>query len=179
MTRPLYRFLATIIIFIPVCAIAQKNLLQTGREPAWITSTRYDYSQAQLDKEAEDGYVDLVNERQISLQDQTAYYKTAAKILSDAGVQNHSEISVSFDPSFSRLNFHSLRVIRNGEYINHLNLSKFKVVHQETELNRFLYNGTVTAILFMEDIRKGDIIEYSYSINGFNPVFRNMFSTWR
>jgi transglutaminase-like putative cysteine protease len=176
MKLPLNRIIAAILLTIPFCVLAQQP--RTGKEPAWITSKKYDYTLTRLDKEAEDGYVDLVYERQVSLQDQVVYTKKASKIISEAGVQNHSEISVNFDPSYNSLIFHSIRVIRNGESSDRLNISKFRMVNQETELNRFLYNGTVTAILFLEDIRKGDIIEYSYSTTGFNPVFRNKFSNW-
>jgi transglutaminase-like putative cysteine protease len=176
MRIPLSKILTALIFSIPLFVIAQQP--RAGKEPAWITSNKYDYTRNQLDKEAEDGYVDLVYERQVSLRDQVVYTKVATKTLSDAGVQNNSEISVNFDPSYSRLTFHSIRVIRNGEYMDRLDVSKFRMVHQETELKRFLYNGTVTAILFLEDIRKGDIIEYSYSTTGFNPVFGDKYSNW-
>ena len=38
-----------------------------------------------------------------------------------------------------------------------------------------LYNGTLTALLLLEDVRKGDIIEYSYTIKGFNPIFNDKY----
>jgi hypothetical protein len=91
-------------------------------------------------------------------------------------VQNGSEVSVSYDPSYEQLIFHSIRIIRNKEILNKLELSKFKIVHQEQELTDFIYNGLLNAVLILEDVRKGDIIEFSYTIKGFNPIFKNKYS---
>jgi transglutaminase-like putative cysteine protease len=33
-------------------------------------------------------------------------------------------------------------------------------------------------VLFLEDVRKGDIIDYSYSLIGFNPVFNNKYNAF-
>ena len=115
-------------------------------------------------------------EKQISLGLQSTYYKKSIRILSEAGVQNRSEINVSFDPSYNQLIFHTIRIIRDNSIINKLQPSKIKLIQQESELKKYLYNGTMSAVLFLEDVRKGDIIEYSYSIKGFNPVFSNKFS---
>src|SRR5574337_1160160 len=112
---------------------------------------------------------------QVSVSSQTKYFKKAIKILSEAGVENSSEISIDFDPSYQKLFLHSLKIIRNGQTIDKLQLAKFKVVQQEKDLDKHLYNGSLTAVSFLEDIRKGDIIEYSYSIKGFNPIFNGKY----
>ena len=52
-----------------------------------------------------------------------------------------------------------------------------KTVQQEKELDRSVYNGSLTALFLLDDVRKGDIIEYSYSVISFNPVFNNRYST--
>lgn len=146
------------------------------KQPEWITVTKIDYSQTNLDDEAEDGYSDLNYEKQVSLQHQAVYYKKTFHILSEAGVQNQSQISVDFDPSYQSLFFHSITIIRDNEVIDQLKLSNIKTIQQEKDLNRFLYDGSLTAVLFLEDIRTNDIIEYSYTLKGFNPIFKNKFA---
>jgi hypothetical protein len=134
------------------------------------------YNNTQLDQEAEGGYVNLILDKQVSIGHQSVYYKRALRIISESGVQNASEVSVAFDPSYSQLIFHSINIIRGDEKINKLQLSKIKTIQQERELNRFLYNGSLSSVLFLEDVRKGDIIEYSYTIKGFNPVFKGRYA---
>jgi transglutaminase-like putative cysteine protease len=155
---------------------AQNKGVKTGAEPVWITKNPVPYTMNSLDDEADDGYVDLVYEKQVSLVQPASFYKKAIKIISEAGVQNSSEVSISFDPSYQELCFHSIRIIRGSQTISKLQLSRIKTIQQETELNRFIYNGSLTAVLVLDDVRKGDVIEYSYTIKGMNPIFGGKYS---
>jgi len=42
-------------------------------------------------------------------------------------------------------------------------------------MESFLYDGYYTADCQIEDVRVGDIVEYSYTIEGANPVLRGKF----
>jgi hypothetical protein len=138
-------------------------------QPAWIRSTAVNYTATHLDEDAEDGFSDLHYEKQVSLEQRAIFVKKAVHILTEAGVQNYSQVSVEYDPSYQALAFHSIRVIRGNEVINQLQLSRVKTVQQEKELDRFLYNGSLTAVLILNDIRMNDIVEYSYTLKGFSP----------
>ena len=164
------------ILFYSNSLFSQSGKPSISKEPSWISQNIIDYSRTSLDKYAADGYIDISCEKQISLADKREYVRHSKKIISQAGVQNASEISVSFDPSYEQLIFHSIHIIRNGEILNRLQLSKIKTVHQEKELTDFIYNGLLNAILILEDVRQGDIIEYSYTIKGFNPIFKNKYA---
>jgi Domain of Unknown Function with PDB structure (DUF3857) len=175
--KPLpYSFLFLFSLLFFVTAISQPKKPLTGRAPLWTAANNYNYNDNRLDHEAEDGYFDVYYEKQVSLGEQSVFIKRAMKIITEAGIQNNSEISVSFEPSYEQLIFHSIRIIRGNEIINHLNLSKIKTIQQEKELNRHLYDGSLSAVLFLEDVRKGDIIEYSYTLKGFNPIFKNKYA---
>jgi transglutaminase-like putative cysteine protease len=169
-----FSILLSFVFFFPATAQLKKPL--AGKEPSWISFNQYDYTGTHLDQEAEDGYFDIGYDQQVSLEQQSVYCKRSVKILTEAGIQNSSEVSVSFDPSYEQLTFHTIRIIRENTTINQLNLSKIKTIQQEKELNRYLYNGSLSAILFLEDVRKGDIIEYSYTLKGFNPIFKNKYA---
>ena len=147
-----------------------------AKVPSWVTITAPNYDNRKLEADAEDGYFDIDFEKQVSLIDHARYYKKVIKILSDAGVQNGSEISINFNPGYEHLVLHSIHIIRDGVAIDKLQLSKFKVIQQEKDLERHLYDGGLTALLVLDDVRKGDIIESNYSINGFNPIFNDKYS---
>ncbi len=112
---------------------AQNSKPKSEKIPTWVTITNPDYNNKKLEGDAEDGYFDLAFEKQISIPEHSRFYKKAIKILSDAGVQNGSEISINFDPGYEQLSFHSIRIIRDGLSINKLQLSKFKIIQQEKE----------------------------------------------
>src|SRR5438477_6135462 len=98
-------------LFILICiwsifihsARAQSTKPTYQKEPSWVMINNFDYNSTQLDEQAENGYVNLVLEKQVSLKQQAIYTKTAFKILSESGVQNHSTININFDPSYNGL----------------------------------------------------------------------------
>ncbi|MEO7524575.1 MAG: DUF3857 domain-containing transglutaminase family protein [Ferruginibacter sp.] len=165
------------ILFGPGLLFAQPGKVSISTEPGWVTKNNYDFSKTSLDKEAIDGYIDIAIDKQVYLSDQTEYIKRSIRIISQAGVQNGSQVSVSFDPAYQQLSFHSIHIIRKGAILERLRLADIKTVHQEKELNNFIYNGALDAVLIVDDVRQGDILEYSYSRKGFNPIFKNKFTT--
>src|SRR4051812_19205790 len=170
------RFLFIFLLLATEWLHAQHVKPSKAPDPKWVTVNSYTYNNSSLNKQAENGNVDLVLETQVCLKEQSTYYRKAYQILSDIGVENNSEISISYDPSYSKLIIHSIQIIRGKEVINKLDLSKIKTIQQEKELARHSYDGSLSAILFLEDVRKGDIIDYSYTIDGFNPIFKGKYS---
>ena len=165
-----------LLLFVMEQTSAGNPHVKTTKEPEWVSKKTYSYTNTTLDQQAIDGIVDLVAEDQIDLQSQSVYRKRAYKLLSEAGVQNNSQITFYFDPTYQELDIHSIRIIRGNQVINKLDLSKINTVHQEKDLEKFIYNGTLTAVMIMEDVRKGDVIEYSYTLKGFNPIFKNLYA---
>jgi transglutaminase-like putative cysteine protease len=175
--KPIFCFLFLIFQFLFCTGVtAQNSKLRIEKTPSWVTTNTVDDNNKELDRQAEDGYLNLDYERQISLVNESCYSKRSKKILSDAGVQNCSEISVNFNPAFQQLIFHSICIIRDGKSIDKLRLSDFKIIQQEKELDMHLYDGSLTAYLVLDDVRKGDIIEYSFTKKGFNPICNGRYS---
>ena len=104
------------LLFMPFLYIhAQNATPQLQKEPAWVTQSPVLYTNNNMDADAEDGAVDLAYEKQVYIEKQSVYIKRAIKLLSEAGVQNKSEISVEYDPAFQQLFFHKINIIRNGD----------------------------------------------------------------
>ncbi|MCJ0743261.1 DUF3857 domain-containing protein [Pedobacter montanisoli] len=161
--------------FLPVKG-QHKNFSISASEPNWLQKQIVkDIKPAE--KDIQDGYYLSAYENQQNLETQEQYQRTIRNIVSDNGVQNASEISVTFDPSYQELVFHKIIVWRNNKPINKLVHNNFKVVKNEKELAKFIYSGTFDAYIILDDIRKNDKIEYSYTIKGHNPVFGKAFST--
>ena len=170
------RSFAVIIVLLTSLHVTAQSRPSTSPEPSWVTNHAYDFKNTSLDKQAENGDIDLLTEIQVNLKENATYHRKAYKILNTAGAQNNSELSISFDPSYSTITFHSIRVLRGDKVINQLNLAKIKTIQQEKELAMHSYDGSLSAVLFLEDVRKGDIIDYSYTIHGFNPVFKGKYA---
>src|SRR5512138_1534463 len=98
---------------------AQYKRFKIEKLPEWVTVNSINYN-SKLDHEAEDGYVDIAYEKQVNLQSQSTYHRKVIKILSEAGVQNSSQISIKFDPSYEQLIFHNIQIIRGTENFDKL-----------------------------------------------------------
>ncbi|HXH92738.1 MAG TPA: DUF3857 domain-containing protein [Thermoanaerobaculia bacterium] len=98
------------------------------------------------------------------------YFRDVRKVLTSAGVQNASEISIDFDPSYERLVIHDVGLIRDGKRIDELTREDVRIIEKESESEDRIYDGQLTALLFLKDVRAGDVIDYSWSLEGSNPL---------
>ncbi len=103
------------------------------------------------------------------------YYHLAFQVLNETSVEENGQHFFDFAPSYEQLTFHSFNVIREGQVINQLNPEQIKLLQRETEAEGLIYNGELSASLIIEDLRPGDIIEYSYTIAGQNPAIKDHF----
>ncbi|WP_435623660.1 DUF3857 domain-containing protein [Flagellimonas sp.] len=141
--------------------------------PDWVVSV--DVTDTSTDNSGAFQYILLDFQDNIALKELHAHY--AIKVLNSEGIQQFSDISVSFDPSFQKLEFNTIYVHRDGKKIDKLANSRIMSIQRETNLERSLYDGSLTGVVNLTDIRKGDIIEYSYTIKGFNPINKGHYSS--
>jgi hypothetical protein len=169
------RLLVLIFCLISLHAFpADKVQIKTA--PSWLYKVTPDLSRKPLSKQITGGYYYPLFERQVNLQTQTDYSHIIRHIENENGVQNASEVSVTFSPEFQQLIFHQLTLWRNGKVVSEVRPSQIKVVQEETDVDEFQYNGLKRAFVILKDVRKGDRIEYAYSVVGFNPVFENRYA---
>jgi hypothetical protein len=150
--------------------------VHTAPAPAWLYTVHPDLAKTPAQRDISNGFYYELFEEQTSLLTNTEYSHYIKHIVNESGVQNGSEVSVTFSPQFQQVIFHRITVFREGVLLNQLRTSQIKVVQEETEADEFQYNGLKRAFITLKDIRKGDRIEVAFSIVGFNPVFGNKYS---
>lgn len=99
------------------------------------------------------------------------FFRYISRANSEQGLTSISQVEIQFSPNFENLSIHNVEIIRDGKRLNRLQHSELKVFQQENQLNNNIYSEDWTALLILKDIRVGDLIEYSYTIEGANPVF--------
>jgi hypothetical protein len=118
----------------------------------------------------------LLLERQINALQNETFFHAVRQILTVAGVQKGATLTMDFNPSCQSLTLHWARIWRGTEHLERLDTNNVKIVQPERDLDQSVLNGKKSAILVLDDVRVGDIIDYSYSIKGENPVFGGYFS---
>lgn len=167
-------FLCLVMVFGGRRAFADAPTVHISAKPTWINTLK-PYNQRPSSRTIERGFYYALIEEQIQVEKQVDYNHIIREIVSETGIQNASQISVSFDPAYERLDFHDITVWRDGKPQNRLKTSAFKVLADEQDLSNFIYQGSFSALCILDDIRKGDRIEYSYTITGRNPILNGKF----
>jgi len=90
--------------------------------------------------------------------------------LNQQGLQQVSNISIGFFPNYEDLVLHDISVYRNGRKTSRLELDDVKLFQQEGELDSDIYAEGWTALSILKDVRVKDVVEYSYTVRGSNPV---------
>jgi transglutaminase-like putative cysteine protease len=99
----------------------------------------------------------------------------AYRPLDQEAVQDNSQIELTFDPSYEGLTLHGVTVTRNGRSLNQLQPKRISVVRRERQMDYQIFDGRLSLVLLLEDVKPGDIVEYSYTRRGANPVFASHF----
>ena len=169
--------ICTFITCIWLCAVsAQSNQVFQSKTPDWVTPIEAKLSSEK--KELDNApFLYLLVDSQYNLIEQKAYRHMAFKVLNSEGVQEMSDFTIEFDPDFQSLFIHKINIYREGKVIDQLDLNQIKTVQRETNLERHLYDGSLSALFNLTEVRVGDIIEYSYTRQGFTPVHHGKFST--
>ena len=106
---------------------------------------------------------------------QSHYAHIVDKALNSSGVEEVSQISIDFDPAYQSLILHQIRIHRDDHILDRIDRSQIDLIQREKDLEYQVYDGSKTLNVFIEDIRPGDSVEYSYTIEGANPVFSSAF----
>ena len=157
---------------------AQAASYRVGPPPRWVTAAPTDLAAETKDNEDQSGSLTLLTDYQCRVTSVTTerYFHQMTRILNASGLENLSDIEMDFEPSYEKLTIHYIRLLRGNATIDALKSGQVKVIQKETDLYQRIYNGTLTALVILHDVRVGDIIDYSYTISGENPVLGGRFA---
>ncbi|MDO7172603.1 DUF3857 domain-containing transglutaminase family protein [Mariniflexile sp. AS56] len=146
------------------------------KEPLWLDVVNFSKSEIDINDVTAGTHI-LLFDTQINIPKQIVFNRLTTKVTDNVGIQNASTINVSYDPSYQKLKFHKINIIRNNQIIDKLVISDIQVMRRELNAENHLYDGSLSAVMNISDVRTDDVIDYSYSIIGFNPIHKNIFSS--
>jgi transglutaminase-like putative cysteine protease len=174
-SRPVRAALRGVVLLAACASVAGAAPVEPGwgvAPPAsWVRQLPLPSADTPLRAGADSGRLYLLVDHQVHLgRVPVEYHRFAWTPLSTAGVQNASEIQVHFDPAYQRLVVHHVRLLRGGKDTFAFHRSDVRVIQQERSLDEQIYSGELTAVVFLRDLRPGDVLDYAYSLEGTNPI---------
>jgi transglutaminase-like putative cysteine protease len=167
--------IAALLFLAPALAFGSEYTI--GPAPRWIDRLSVDTTATLPANEVRLGTYALLDDHQVSAGSATTdYHRRVRKVVSPAGVQNGSEIAFDFDPSYQKLVIHDITIRRGGELKQVLEPASIRVIEKEDGQSDHLYDGMLSAVAFLKDVRPGDILDYSWSLEGSNALLGGRFA---
>lgn len=150
---------------------------QRAPRPGWVQPLAVDFEQTRAEERSGDAFTVLFDSRvRLSGKQQQRYERRVRKALTSAGVDRLAEVLVQFDPEQEQLVLHGIELHRGAQLIDQTSTARVRLVAEESELERRMYNGAVTAFVVLSDVRVGDAIDLSYSLIGADPVLEGRYA---
>ncbi len=157
-----------------LAALAALPLPPVGPAPAWVEPI-----EVPTKKVAPDGATRLLLiDSQLRVEKTVEQYEHHAwKVLSQTGVAELAKQELEWDPSFEQLTLHGVWIWRGGERRVAWQPEDARVIQRERSLDEGLYDGRLTLIIELRDLREGDVVEIASTTRGENPVYQGRFAT--
>ncbi|GAA5217379.1 DUF3857 domain-containing transglutaminase family protein [Corallincola platygyrae] len=139
------------------------------KAPDWVEPVSADLTSAPS-TEAVD-YLMTDSQVNLTLKEPVEYRHFSYRINDSLGVEENSDIEIAFNPDFETVVLHHARILRDGKEIDRLSTDDIRVTDLEPEAANRIYSGYKQIGLWLKGVSAGDVIDYSYSLVGENPVF--------
>lgn len=156
--------LTALYVALSNAALAQPDV-SVSVLPDWAEQLQIEEFTADRTGQFQLGVAHLLSDRQVRKTDDGYEYveRSAYRIIDRSGLEDWSTILRAFDPESESLAFNFVRVLRDGEVLDRLTSTEITLLRQESGLQNSIIDGNVTALIQLEDVRVGDIIDFSYS----------------
>jgi TPR repeat protein/transglutaminase-like putative cysteine protease len=103
-------------------------------------------------------------------------YNSAVQVNSKSALDGIGQFGISFVPAYQRLLLHRVAILRGKEILDRTATVNTRLLERETGLESGMYGGATTVQLLLEDVRVGDTLWITYTVEGENPVFGKKWS---
>ena len=141
--------------------------------PSWCDKVKYDKEYLAHENYRNEGISYLLFDSQVNLITKEIYSRQSIKITEENGLRQASSLLINYDSIYQTAKFLTIDIIRDGQVINVLEMQKPEIIRRERNLEYGIIDGALTAFLEINDLRVGDILDYSFVVKGFNPILKD------
>lgn len=88
-----------------------------------------------------------------------------------------SQPQIAFNPVFQSVVLHEATVLRDGRRLDRLAEARIELMRREQRLEQQVIDGAETLLVVLNDVRTGETVEVSYTVEGENPIHEGRIST--
>lgn len=166
------------MIFLCWSLIAMAQLpYQIAPPSEWVAEVAFERTESYPEDTIRNGTYFLLadNQEHPKAETRESFRKYVEMVVNQNGIRTVSQVSINFDPTYQELIVHSINIHRGEQVFDKLRTANISILQREENLDAQLYDGSQTFNAILDDIQVGDILEYSYTLRGENPVFQRKY----
>ncbi|WP_158538091.1 DUF3857 domain-containing transglutaminase family protein [Corallincola holothuriorum] len=162
-------FLGQLILLLALQPAAANDYWMVSEAPTWVEQAQPDLARSPSTEAVDfllaDSQVNLTSESPVQ------YRHYSYRINDSLGVEENSDIEIGFNPDFETIILHHVHILRDNKVIDRLKAEDIRVTDLEPDASSRIYSGYKQLALWLKGVSAGDVVDYSYSVKGHNPVF--------
>ncbi len=99
------------------------------------------------------------------------YSEYGIHVQTPAGLQDLQPVAV-WNPDTDTVTIHKVQIIRGDQVIDVLKTASFTILRRETNLERSMLDGALTAVIQPEGLQVGDTLIYAMTVRHLDPVLK-------
>jgi hypothetical protein len=144
------------------------DLIEYAPPKEWVASVGFSDAP---DEGRHQGVIYLLADQQYHQLEKEVYFHRVKKILTSAALDSVAKVELCFAPSYEKVTLHQMQIYRDGEVIDQLSACQKKVLDEGFSSHHLIYEEQKRLVCILEDLREGDVLEYSYTIKRDPPFF--------
>ncbi|MFA6402445.1 MAG: DUF3857 domain-containing protein [Salinivirgaceae bacterium] len=160
-----------IVILVLISNLLQAQKYTFSEIPNWVKSVTIPQESLFSKYDIVSGYYLTLADYQVNLEQEAVFTHEVTNVVSYSGITNASQLSIRYDTTYQKLIVHHLFIWRKGKKIDRTHDLSLEILNNESQLNQGIYTGLITAYNILNDIRKDDLIDFAYTLEGDNPIF--------
>lgn len=146
-------------------AAAADPRVERSPAPGWVEWLAQPAANPDRVRAAEGGVYDLLYDSQIRIGNgpEQSFRRRMIKVIERAGLEDAAQSKIDFDPAFERLLLNRAAIWRDGRMIDLTAKADIDVLRQEGELDNGIITGRRTALVRLDDVQVGDVIDIAWT----------------
>lgn len=157
----------SLLVGAPVARVAGEAPSGVTREtPAsWIEWLPVPAANRARLRAVEDGQYTLLTDTQMRMPGplNDTFRRDVIKVVDRAGLEQAAQEQIVFDPSQERLVIDRIAIWRDGKMIDRTKSASIDLLRRESELDDGVLTGERTALVRLDDVRVGDVVDYAWT----------------